>query len=87
MTKEKRRDDDEGKEISLAAFGGMCFHCKKKGHRIKDCPEKKKNSNGGNTTKFTGKCNNCGKEGHKGSDCWEKEENAAKRPKNWKKKA
>ena len=83
-------DDDEAKEISLVGFTGMCFHCKKKGHRIKDCPDKKKNgngnSNGTGSTKFTGKCNHCGKEGHKGADCWEKEENASKRPKNYKKK-
>ena len=66
-------------------FNGTCFLCKKKGHRIADCPEKKnKNNNNNNKNKFNGKCNNCGKHGHKGADCWEKEENAEKRPKNWK---
>ena len=89
--KSNNNEDDEGKEISLTAFSGICFHCKKKGHRIKDCPEKKKSGNGNSnnnssSNKFTGKCNNCGKEGHKSADCWEKDENASKRPKNWKNK-
>ena len=88
-------NDDESKEITLSSvnsFGGICFHCKKRGHRIADCPDKKKNggnnSNGdkNKSNKFTGKCNNCGKVGHKGQDCWEKEENSSKRPKNWKRK-
>ena len=80
--------DDEGKEIALAnvSFGGTCFLCKKKGHRIKDCPEKKTKGGTGTGSKFNGKCNNCGKQGHKGADCWEKAENADKRPKNWKNK-
>ena len=88
--------DDENKEITLSAinnFGGICFNCKKRGHRIKDCPDKKNggnssagNNNNNNKNKFGGKCNNCGKIGHKGADCWEKEENASKRPKNWKRK-
>ena len=83
-------NDEEGKEVALAAvgkgFSGTCFLCKKKGHRIADCPQKKnKNSNNNdNKNKFQGKCNNCGKQGHKATDCWEKEENASKRPKNWK---
>ena len=84
-----KNDDDEGKEITLLSFGGICFNCKEKGHRIKDCPKKKSNggSNGNKQGgKFTGKCLNCGKQGHKAQDCWEKDENASKRPKNWKKK-
>ena len=85
----KAESDDEAKEITLASisFGGTCFLCKKKGHRIKDCLDKKENSSGANSstgTKFNGKCNNCGKQGHKGADCWEKPENASKRTKNWK---
>ena len=93
--KKHQDDDNEGKEITLMNFGGTCFNCKKKGHRIKDCPDKAKGSSGNSSntnnnsksnSKFTGKCLNCGKQGHKAQDCWEKEENAAKRPKNWKRK-
>ena len=97
ISKKTGGGDDENKEITLSGvgsgFGGICFHCKKKGHRIKDCPDKKSsNSNDDNKNnnnkggKFTGKCNNCGKIGHKSENCWEKDENASKRPKNWKRK-
>ena len=88
-SKSSSEDDNEGKEVALAGvssgFKGTCFLCKKKGHRIADCPEKKNKGND-NTSKsrFQGKCNNCGKQGHKATDCWEKEENKEKRPKNWK---
>ena len=88
-SKNKNNDeDDESKEVALAAvgkgFNGTCFLCKKKGHRIADCPQKKSKNGNESKSKFAGKCNNCGKQGHKAQDCWEKEENASKRPKNWK---
>lgn len=92
-SKNKSNDEeDENKEVALAivstGFNGTCFLCKKKGHCITDCPQKKNkngdNSSNKNKNKFQGKCNNCGKQGHKSSDCWEKEENAEKHPKNWK---
>ena len=80
QTKANKDEDKSGNEISLSAFSGTCFHCKKKGHKANKCPEKEKSSG----KKFKGKCNNCGKEGHKAADCWEKEENKDKRPKGYK---
>jgi hypothetical protein len=70
------------KEINLGAFTGMCYHCKKPGHRAHECPNKKGGGGGGGSKggKFQKKCENCGKIGHKGADCWEKEENKDKRP-------
>ena len=77
------RSDDEG-EIVLAAFGGVCYNCNKKGHAANRCPEKEAKSEGAKKAKFNGKCSNCGKVGHKAADCWEKEENKHKRPKGYK---
>jgi hypothetical protein len=80
QTKANKDEEKSGDEISLSAFSGTCFHCKKKGHKANECPEKEKSSG----KKFKEKCNNCGKEGHKAADCWEKEENKDKRPKGYK---
>jgi hypothetical protein len=78
---------DNDKEINLGAFAGMCYHCKKPGHRAHECPNKSKGGGGGGKNgggkggKSHKKCDNCGKIGHNGADCWEKEENKDKRPK------
>jgi hypothetical protein len=85
--------EKEDTEMTLAAFGGVCFTCNKRGHRASDCPEK---GNGKSTNKkfegtkkngdkkaFNGNCFNCGKSGHRSSDCWKKEENKSKRPSNY----
>jgi hypothetical protein len=76
----KTNDGNDAAEISLSAFGGVCYNCKKKGHKANKCPDKEhKDEKGtrpkGNGDKFNGKCNNCGKVGHKEANCWEKEEN------------
>jgi hypothetical protein len=88
--KDDDSDDEEGGEVSLSAFQGTCFRCKKKGHRADNCPKKNKggapngNNNQKGKNKFGGKCFNCGKEGHRSVDCWEKDENKNKRPKGYK---
>jgi len=66
----KTNDGNDTAEISLSAFGGVCYNCKKKGHKANKCPDKEhKDGKGtrpkGNGDKFNGKCNNCGKVGHK----------------------
>jgi hypothetical protein len=78
--------NDNDKELTLSAFGGMmCYHCKQAGHKAHECP-KKANGGGGKFThkggqnKFQKKCDNCGWPGHKSTHCWEKEENQGKRP-------
>jgi len=85
----KTNDGNDAAEISLSAFGGVCYNCKKKGHKANKCPDKEhKDGKGtrpkGNGDKFNGKCNNCGKVGHKEANCWEKEENKHKRPEGFK---
>ena len=78
--KRNSRPSTDG-EISLSAFGGVCFKCKEKGHKAHQCPKKYNNNKG---KKLDGKCNHCGKEGHKYADCWQHEESSSKRPKNFK---
>ena len=79
--------------MTLVAFSGTCFNCKRWGHWANKCPEKKKSddsktSDDGSYKKcFTGKCSNCGKEDHKAEGCWEKEENKHKWPKGCKTKS
>jgi hypothetical protein len=36
-----------GNEVSLrnVEFKGTCFHCKKQGHKARDCPDKKNGEN------------------------------------------
>jgi hypothetical protein len=83
---EKTKDSDEFGLIA-GAFGGVCFTCKKKGHKAHECPDKPANkikAAGAAGARFTGKCNNCGKQGHKEAQCWEKEENKSKRPNGYK---
>eukprot|EP00957_Ditylum_brightwellii_P016180 1217488-Ditylum_brightwellii.AAC.2 len=63
-------DNSNEKEVTLAAFDGVCYNYSKKGHRSNECPEKNKSR--GNK-RFNGKCRGCGREGHKMSDCWELE--------------
>jgi hypothetical protein len=86
--KSPKISDGKGVEISLSAFGGVCYKCKQRGHKASKCPNKEvkesdKQGKSG-TGKFSGKCCNCGKLGHREADCWEKEENKSKRPANYK---
>ena len=84
----KRPGQSRGQEpeVVLSAFGGICYNCKKQGHRANKCPDKAEANEGDGTrkTRFQGKCNNCGKVGHREADCWEKQENQAKRPSGYK---
>ena len=75
----KPNTGDDNNELTLSAFGGTCFKCKKKGHKANACPEKNDNQESGesknqggngnnNKKKFNGKCHQCGKEGHRSSD-------------------
>ena len=79
---------DSGHEVVLSGFGGVCYNCKKSGHKANKCPEKSNSSNeetkGRKGGRFQGKCNNCGKVGHREVDCWEKDSNKAKRPSGYK---
>ena len=82
---DEESDDDEIKETALNALANMvCYHCKKKGHKANNCPEKKNKYKGETKGKFKGTCSNCGKRGHKIADCWELKKNKHKRPTNWK---
>ena len=36
----KTNDGNYAAEISLSAFGGVCYNCKKKGHKANKCPDK-----------------------------------------------
>ena len=73
-------EDEDGEELNLSAFNGVCFKCGKKGHKANECRSNIKRTGG----KFNGKCHHCGKKGHMAKDCWQKEENAHKRPKGYK---
>ena len=35
----KTNDGNDAAEISLSEFGGVCYNCKKKGHKANKCPE------------------------------------------------
>jgi hypothetical protein len=76
--KSEEDNDDDDNEIALAGFEGICFKCRKKGHKSNECKE---DGNGGH---FRGTCYNCGKPGHMSRDCWLKEENKDNRPSYWK---
>jgi hypothetical protein len=91
--RQEDKHDEDTNELTLGAFHGQCFNCKKMGHRSDQCPEKKNGSTGpqgprgprggargGTGKRFGGKCFNCGKDGHRSLDCWQKEENKDKRP-------
>ena len=71
------------KEVHLAQadgyFPGTCSHCGKKGHKRKDCPDRKAGKpkagsggggGGGNNNNKT--CNFCGGKGHTEDGCWKK---------------
>jgi hypothetical protein len=83
---------DDGEEIGLSAFNGVCFKCGANGHKANDCPVKKivnsaRNNFAGQKKQGAHKdkvCYGCGKKGHISSNCWEKESNASKRPSGWK---
>ena len=72
------RNKDNDNEITLAAFNGFCYNCKKHGHCASECKEHGRGNN--RKGKFSGKCNSCGKVGHRASDCWDNENNKDKRP-------
>ena len=80
--KEDEDEEESGKELSLTAFGGICYKCGEKGHKAFKCPKADKKDNKGKK-RFNGKCHLCGKEGHKKAQCWELESNKHLRPKNW----
>ena len=81
-------DDDDDKELGMGGLADVtCHFCKKKGHLMKDCFQKKRQDalkEGKPGTKppgkFQGKCNHCGKSGHKEAACWDKPSNNNKRP-------
>ena len=75
---------EEGSELVLSAFSGICFRCNKQGHKAHQCQSGNNGKGNSGKKKFNGKCNLCGTRGHKEKDCWHKEENASQRPKNWK---
>ena len=52
------KDEDEG-EIALSAFGGVCYNCKKTGHKANRCPEKEGKKGDAKKARFNGKCSNC----------------------------
>ena len=74
------KDKEDGVEINMTAFDGICYKCKQSGHKANKCPTKEK------TPSFQGKCNLCGVKGHKKQDCWLDPSNATKRPQGWKPK-
>jgi hypothetical protein len=39
---------DEGAEVTLSAFDGICYNCQQKGHRANECPQERKNGNNNN---------------------------------------
>ncbi|KAL7571808.1 hypothetical protein ACA910_002895 [Epithemia clementina (nom. ined.)] len=87
-TKTIMGDDGNATEASLTTVGfrGLCFKCKKPGHRAVQCPEKKtgeKGAKSGSKNKNDKRkaCNHCGKTGHEEANCWNKPENANKKPK------
>ena len=79
---------NESTEIALSSFTGSCFHCKKKGHKIHQCPDKRNGNERGRTreNRFQGRCNNCGKNGHKKVNWWKLADNREKAPKWYKDK-
>jgi hypothetical protein len=38
---------EEGNEVTLLTFNGICYNCQAQGHRANECPEKKNRNNGG----------------------------------------
>jgi hypothetical protein len=41
------KDNEDGGEITLIQFSGMCYNCNQSGHRAFECPLKKKQGQGG----------------------------------------
>jgi hypothetical protein len=39
---------DEGTEVTLTAFDGICYNCQQKGHQAKECLQERKNGNNNN---------------------------------------
>jgi hypothetical protein len=38
---------EEGNDVTLLAFNGICYNCQAHGHRANECPEKKNRNNVG----------------------------------------
>jgi hypothetical protein len=87
-----KENDDEG-EIALIQFAGMCYNCNRSGHHAFECPQKKKQGNGGSNGsngggnqnhkdygKKTIVCSICNKKGHVQKNCWMKPGNENKKP-------
>ena len=82
MNPNAANDEDNEDKIDVGAFIGICYNCRKDGHKFYQCPDKKNSSE----INLNRNCNNCGKWGHRAVDFWEMGENKDKRPEWWKSK-
>jgi hypothetical protein len=72
----KGDEEEEDQELTLSAFAGTCFLCKKKGHKASNCPNRKRKRSGNNNSNNSNK----GNTGTKETDCWKKPEDKEKAP-------